>query len=237
MTNLKIKIDSSSFDKIASMSPVLNETIKVAISDSIVQIEQLWESFAKVNLRSGKAEYIEGLSIKMNNDGNSGSVILSGDFPLRLEKGCPPYDLKQLFSQSPKVKFSKSGGWYMDIPMRQGTPSSNNISSKLNNSVYNLAKKLPSWGVLRTSQGSTESWNGYQYTTSTYDYLTKVASNLGSKSLNSYMIWRRVSDKSNPMSWMHPGFIGVHLADQLVPYANSIIENTVNDYIHKVFGV
>jgi hypothetical protein len=215
------------------MSPCLKETVQSAFVDSMFQIKKQWENLAKTNLRSGKAAYVQGLSVQINKDGLSGSVRLEGDFPTKLEKGSPPYDLKILFSQSAKVKFSKSGGWYIDIPMRQGTPNSTNFSSSLSNSVYTQAKKLPAWGVLRTNQGSTESWTGYQYSASTFDYLTKVSTSSGK---NSYMTWRRVSDKSDPTSWIHPGFTGVHLLDQMEPSASSILESTVKKYINQVFG-
>jgi len=235
MPKLQIKLNTDSLNKIADMSPALDRAITSALADTLVQIESQWESLARSNLRSGKAAYIDGLSIQMK-DAYSGSVVLQGDFPLKLEKGSPPYDLKALFAQSSKLKFSKSGGWYINIPLRQGTPNSMNMSSKLTNTVYTQAKKLAPWGVLRTDQGRTESWNGYQYSTSTYDYLTKTRAQQGSKTLNAYMIWRRVSDKSSPDAWIHPGFKGVHLADQISSYADMLLDTTAKDYINKVFG-
>lgn len=234
MYKFKVKLDTNSFDKIVDMSPCLRETVKIALVDSLAEIEKQWESLAKSNLKSGKADYINGLSIQVGKDGLSGSVVLSGNFPVRLEKGSGPYDLKPLFSQSSKVKFSKSGGWYMDIPMRQGTPNSTVQSATLTNKVYNQAKKLPAWGVLRTNEGSTQSWTGYNYYAATYDYLTKIPQASGK---NAYFIWRRVSANSDPMAWWHPGFDGVHLADKITPVATSILESTVVKYINDVFAL
>lgn len=235
MPKLHLNLDTLSYDKIMDMAPCLNEAVKCALDDSLNQVYDKWVESAKSSLKSGKASYISGLSIQKASD-YAGSVVLQGDFPTRLEKGSPPYDLKVLFSRSSKLKFAKSGGWYLDVPMRQGTPNAVNFSSNMPYSVYTPAKKLPTWGVMRTDVGKTESWNGYQYTTSSFDYLTKVPIKQGSRSLNTYMVWRRVSENSDPSSWMHPGFKGAHLTDQIVPYANSIFETNVRNYIQKVFG-
>lgn len=232
---VQVKINTDDYDLVSSMSPVLKQTVQAAVADSLVEIQKQWENLAKSKLKSSKDAYINGLSISLSKDALSGSVRLEGNFPLKLELGSEPYDLKPLFESSPKVKHSaKTGDWYMNVPMRQGTPNSNVLSSKLPSSIYNKAKKLPNWGRLKVNSAPEQSWTGYTYTTSKYNDLTKIAIYSSKRSM--YMIWRRVSPKSDPLAWIHPGLQGVHLAKEIKPNINSIVTTKVRDYIQEVFG-
>jgi hypothetical protein len=208
MGNVKITVSSGDYSKVSNIMPCLEQTIQSAVIDSLEIVRQKWIEEAKAKLRTGRAEYIAGLgedSIQISSDGLSGSVVLTGDFAKKLEQGTPPYDLKEIFARSNKVKHGKNGGWYIDIPMRQGTPNSVNFSSKIAPGVYTRAKKLPEWGRMGNTINNVQtSWAGYRHKNDVSSGLTKIPYQQGSRSLNTYMVWRRVSENSDPSSWMHP---------------------------------
>lgn len=234
MSRVNVKIDANSFDLLAEMSPVLNTAIKRAVSDSLENIYDRWTFAAQERLNTTAEEYTSGLKTFISNDGFSGSIKLEGSFQEKLELGSGPFDLKVGFSQSNLVKSSnKTGGWYMDIPFRQGTPNSKTTYSKLPYRVYNSAKKLPNLGRLSVNEPSATSWTGYEHTTSIYDDLKKINIKSGKRSM--YMTWRRVSENSDLLSWMHPGFKGVNILQDIKPFASRILEETVRNYIHEVF--
>lgn len=236
MSRVNVKIDANSFDLLAEMSPVLNNAIKKAVSDSLENIYDKWTSVAKERLNTTAEDYISGLSISVSNDGLSGSIKLEGSFQEKIELGSSPFDLKVGFSQSSLVKASKkTGNWYLDIPFRHGTPNSKLTYSKLPYRIYNSAKKIPNLGKLSVNEPALTSWTGYQHTTSIYDDLKKISIKSGKR--NMYMTWRRVSEKSDPLSWVHPGFKGVNLLQDITPFASQILEETVRNYIHEVFEV
>lgn len=73
-----------------------------------------------------------------------GAVVLLGSLPNMIEEGVGAFDMKVGFSQSPKVKFTKSGGWYLTVPFRIGTPGTigTNFASVMPQEIYDVAKDL-----------------------------------------------------------------------------------------------
>lgn len=236
MSRVSIKIDANSFDLIASMSPVLNNAVKQAVSDSLEIIRDEWSSRAKEKLNTTAEDYISGLNISLDRDGFSGTIRLEGSFQEKLELGSIPYDLKPSFANSDLVKISKkTGDWYLDIPFRHGTPNSKTTYSRLPYRIYNHAKKLPNLGRLSVDEPPATSWIGYQHTTSIYNDLKKINIKSGKRSI--YMTWRRVSKNSDPLSWFHPGFAGVNILEEIKPFSAKILEETVSNYIHDAFEI
>ena len=64
----------------------------------------------------------------------------------------------------------------------------------------------------------------YTWKTSPYDSMVKIAKTYKSATQNQYVTFRRVSDKSDPNSWWHPGIQARHFATKVANYIRGQIE-------------
>lgn len=239
-----IRISGVKYSNVASMSPVLEQAVQNAVQTSLYQVRDIWKDMAKSRLHSAKNEYLDALgddSITITDGGLSGKIKLTSSIAKLLEEGTPPYDLKDGFRKSSKVKVTKTGDWYLDVPIRYGTPNSTTQSSNLPYGIYNVMKKTEKWGRYA---GDGFKWSpvqsattGYQYSTSVYGGLTKVPMNSAGRNLNTYLVWRRVSANSNAGAWIHPGFQGAHILDSIKSQARAITRKNIEDAIHEAFDV
>jgi hypothetical protein len=195
----------------------LSSHIKDVSTHTVAQmttaIRNAWAVEAKSRLNSTANAYING--IKSNVQGEKAEVYLEGSWANKLEHGFKPYDMKPMLQRSSKKKLSEeSGQWYMHVPFRHTTPAATGrTGSKMPNSVYREARKLPQWGRMSSAKGS-PSWGKFEG-------MQRVPESPTSKR-SAYMTWRTVSPKSAPSAFVHPGFKGVHIAKDL----GSQIEDT-----------
>lgn len=150
-----------------------------------------------------------------------------------LEEGATAFDIKQGMMASAKVKFDKHGKKYITVPFRWGTPGivgdSDVFSGIMPREVYNAAKKLnPNIPMatgsrsrgLDTSQLSAQYnssasrpeikdsvgkilFKEYVHKTSIFQGITKMQD--GSTGQNRYFSFRRISERSDPDAFIHPG--------------------------------
>lgn len=119
-------------------------------------------------------------------------------------------DLKEAFSQSPKAKTSKNGGWYLIIPIGQKAAQ---LKSNAPRSLWN---QISSMDFGETGSLSDDNTNyleqgfdtqadnvinplQYQWQSSN---VTRVAPKTGSGRYGHYISFRTVSDKSPASSWI-----------------------------------
>lgn len=199
-----------------------------------------WVSEAKKSLGSTRQEYINGLII--GDDGPlTSKVTLVGILPNELENGKSPFDMKDGFENSPKRKEKKDGGWYLTIPFRHATPGSvgesSLFSSVMPEDIFKqmaaVAKQTPSnqTPVLKNKDlpaefqtkgvrkeikvpETNEVFKAYKHKSAIYAGLTKITKQYDKASQSQYMTFRRVSDKSDPDSWIHPGFNALKLGEK-----------------------
>lgn len=226
------------------MAPAVVGAIQTAITSSLAVIKDKWQYEAQQKLNSTRPMYMMGLdfnSIVYPYDGQqfSGAVILRGKLPNMIESGFSAFDMKLGFSKSPKRKITKnkdgSSGWYLTIPMRHGTPNSFMYGQPMPKDVYAEARKLKDGQSLSVSGGQGTSWNGYQHKTNKYDGLTRIIKSYTNPDTQKttrqsyFMTFRRVSNNSDPSSWMHRGYIGAKIADSIMPYSTEIFETNLKN--------
>lgn len=192
-----------------------------------------WENEAKQRLKGTKTEYIR--SLKYFTEGPlSGGVMLVGVLPNMIESGAEPFDMKAGFLASPKVKTGKSGGRYLTILFRYASAGSVGESSafsgvlpasveKVVKAIGNSRKKvtIPSPYDTKKTRMRIETPKGrvfeeYHHKNSIYEGVTRQQKTYHKASGSQYMVFRRVSDKSDGNSWIHPGFIAYGLAESAV---------------------
>lgn len=194
------------------------------------------EKEVSVQLKSTRNRFIE--NIRVVDDGKlKGSVLLdySKDKLVKMiEEGAYPFDMKEGFMKSSKIKIGKNGKRYLIIPFRWSTPGalgeSEVFSNKLPKQVHQIAKnqsqdisvsgggmrslglqldQLPEQfqikGVRPEIQATSKSplFEAYQHKNSIYEGITNQRDAVTGQ--NRYFSFRRVSENSDPRSWIHKG--------------------------------
>lgn len=215
----------------------LDQVRQLTVKAYVTEVYDETVNLAIDKLNSARNEYVSALRINKVND-YTYELILDGKNALAnmVENGASSFDMKIGFSKSPKKKPTKSGGWYLTIPMLFRTPSANPRSgvpgALLPRKIYDLIRNSPS--TKRETEDETISTlsnsaipNRYQpgqlaslnraadaYIPKSSIYAGLVRTQDKETGQSNYNTFRRVSDKSDPKSWIHPGIPAYNLMDQ-----------------------
>lgn len=231
--NVDISVNLNSIGIYDTVSPKIVSAVQSAIYTSLSIIRDKWQTEAQNALHSTLPQYLMGLqwdsvTYPYNNSAFSGAVILKGKFPNMLEVGFGAFDQKLGFSKSKKIHRKKDGGWYLTIPIRHSTPGGYMFGSPMPKDIYGVAKKLGNGESLKVAGAGDLNWNGYQRKSNQYDGLTRIIKSYQKAKQSQYYTFRRVSDKSDPSSWMHPGYKGVHIAKNIENFARDTFVSVLN---------
>jgi hypothetical protein len=150
---------------------------------------------------------------------------------------------------------NKESGWYITIPFRFTTPGSTGEigSDEMPAEIYKLVldlnkdeglkignipdpynQKLTRQAIYDT-EGKTL-YNSYEHRNSIYEGLAKKTGVYKKVTQNKYMSFRRVSDNSDPMAWIHKGFVALKLAEKAVENTDvkTIVDNEVKSYLDNI---
>lgn len=235
--NITISLDSLGIND--QISPPIVNAVQSSIQTSLSIIRDRWQRTVQDKLNSTRPLYLMGLGFDsieypFGKDSFAGAVILRGQFPNMLEMGFGAFDEKIGFSKSKKITKKDSGGWYLTIPIRHSTPGSFMYGNPMPKDVYGVAKKLDNRGSLSYPGLGDVSWKGYQRKHKTYDGLTRIVKSYQKATQSQYITFRRVSDKSDPNSWWHPGFSGVKIAEGLMPFAEKTFMDILNTNLNGI---
>ena len=149
----------------------------------------------------------------------------------------------------------KGGDWYLTIPFRIGVPGTlgqGGFSGQMPNSIYDVANGLqagerikkyniPSPYDIPKSRAAIVNegrilFDAYRHKNSIYEGLVKKTAQYSKTSQNTYGTFRRASANSDPLSWIHRGFKGYHLAEEAVRLTDvdTLVENEVTDYLETI---
>ena len=142
----------SQFGLAADTTDMLTETCVNAVTASIYAN---WEALAKQRLNSTLPEYTQNL-IKVDKGRFDKQIVLTGVLPNMIEQGASPFDIKEGFKKSKKVKYTipvynkkgmqvyKGGDWYLTIPFRIGVPGTlgqAGFTGEMPQEVYDVIRK------------------------------------------------------------------------------------------------
>jgi len=236
---------------VGNMTPSINQAIRMSVSSTLMATKSHWESIAQRRLKTTRIDYLLGLQAAESvsfPDPYTGILTLKGRWPNMLESGFPAYDMKKGFKSGARVKQKKDGGWYQTIPFRHRTPNSSGVAAggqAMPQDIYAQARLLRGQtpGQKRDRLRGTEvdhapktSWTGYQHRSGIYEGMVKNRKLYNSKIQSSYFTFRRVSDKSDPLSWMHPGFSGLKAIAEVEQYARNTFERVLQYNLRAVMG-
>lgn len=148
------------------------------------------------------------------------------------------------------------GDWYLTIPFRHGTPGivgQAGFANEMPQEIYDLMvhraagsplhrSEIPSPYDIPKSRAAIMDENGkvlfaeYQHKASIYEGLTKRSAAYNKVIQNTYGTFRRVGQRSDPLSWIHRGIKAYKLADEAIQNTdvNTIVENEVLEYLDNV---
>jgi len=219
-----------------------------------------WKKTANRELKQTRAEYTN--SIYVGEEGKfKGVVILRGFLPNALENGLSPFDMKEGFKHGKKVKAKIGGGWYLTIPFRWAAAGSLGESSvfagilptkihevaikKLGGKVksgYSLkATDLPKeFNVLKSRKPvevKGKFRQEYIHKSPIFLGLQRQSKEYSKTSQSQYISFRRVSDKSDPNSWIHTGIQAKKLADKSLESfpLRAIVDSCENEFMTNLF--
>lgn len=222
---MTINIDIASLlDEVYLDKSQTDDLVDSVVKDLTLAFHREWEQVAAENLKSARQEYIANLNV-VDEGFAKGAVVLTGQFPNMLEEGASAFDIKEGLLDGPNAKMGKNGNRYNTVPFKQGTPGAlleNFNGGIMPKPVHDVAKKksigdqikkseLPK-GFEQPKKKIIPSRNAvYEHKASIYEGIKKnkdLAGNI------SYMSFRRVSDNSDPNSWIHPGFEARNFSDK-----------------------
>lgn len=233
MITVDVNLDKFNLKPSDLVAPAVADAARSALQTTLAVVKDRWQSEAQQKLHSTLPLYLMGLDFNsviypLNGDSFSGAVELHGKLPNMLEKGFSAFDMKTGFKNSPRATHTQSGGWYLTIPIRHSTPGAFMYGKPMPKDIYTQAKKLKNGKSLAVPGAGAKSWTGYQHKSSIYDGLTRIVKSYsGGTKQSQYLTFRRVSDKSDPQSWMHPGYIGAKIAEDLQPYAATTLSKVL----------
>lgn len=233
------------------LSPSEAKSLSDFVLDTVVtEFSDLWMDTIDEELKSTRKEYKAGI-FQDNPDDDTiiiGLTPRQSQLAMMLEEGANPFDMKEGFSKSSKKHIKKDGGWYMNIPFRWATSEavaeSASFANKMPKPIEALVKKLPAGETLSISaiekQAGKFAGTGQNPTTG-YKHKFNIYEGLGRQEIGSganekrggYMTFRRVSDKSDPLSWFHSGFEAKHLMQKALDKMDisAVVDKAVDDYL------
>lgn len=141
----------------------LTETCVQAVTAAIYAN---WTALAKRELNATREEYIQNLN-RVDTGRFNKQLVLTGVLPNMLEQGASPFDIKEGFKKSPKVRYtvakynkkgariSAGGDWYLTIPFRIGTPGTlgqAGFTGEMPTEVYQIMMKRATASPLRVGE-------------------------------------------------------------------------------------
>lgn len=264
-----IEIDLGTVQSESGISDAEMEKLcEICVQAVTTAIFENWRKLAQQNLHTTLPNYLNHLSV-IDNGRFSKTIILAGNdgrLPVMQEKGASPYDLKQAFQNSQKVRYtipvynakgkqiSPGGDWYLSVPFRHGTPGSVQVGAEMPQEIYQIMVNRASNTPLRRDEipepydvpksraaiqeGGTLKYRSYEHKHSLYEGLVKKTAAYNTTTQNKYMTFRTAGENSDPDSWIHKGFKALNLAEQAVAATDidNIVENEVRQFLDEVLG-
>lgn len=170
------------------------------------ETRSLWREEAKNNLGRTADRYADNIHVKVNKARRSAEVILDDPLSVKQERGSPPYDLKPALLR---------GRSHRIVPLEieedtRGRGGQSRIPER-------VADRFRKRGIIDRKRFQLEkpfrSSSGYLHQTLPYEGLTRSKTSIGG---STFKVFRRVSTKSHPASFIHPGFAPRHFARRVV---------------------
>lgn len=253
--NIDISEVAEEFALTASQATELSDAI---IDRIIVEYSSKWEDLVDGGLRGLRTVYKNAMYV----DKKSAAEVIFGlregenGLAVALEEGKAAWDEKPFFQASPRKHRKTMGdGWYLTVPFRYATPEavadSGIFQGILPREIYDVVKnnagkpvsmtQLPEQYRQLGSRKEIVTAKGVipEYVHKSPKYLGLVRVNISStnkEKRGGYMTFRRVSDRSDPNSWIHPGFDAHKFMDKALDSADiyTVADMAIDKFLEQL---
>jgi len=216
------------------------------------------EQEAQRVLHKTRNRYIRSIKLYTEGIAHKAVVLdMSDSLIAMIENGASPFDMKAGMLASPKAKTGKSGQKYLTIPFRWAVPTSLGesevFSFKMPISIHKVAKskkvtipiagggfraaglsnkEIPAEHSAQTSRLAIVGKDGavlfdeYKHKTNIYAGIAKYTD--GVTNQNMYKSFRRVSENSDPLAFIHPGIKQYDLFSKALDSLDVNMENELS---------
>ena len=254
---IPVNIDLSEIVEEFTLTAEQTQTLGDSILDRIVEdYMHKWNDIVNGGLKQLRSTYQRAMYVE-----RSASSVVFGLTPgenglaLAIEEGKAPYDIKEGFRNSPKRKESLGGGWYLTVPFRyatsQAVAESTAFSGRLPEVIEKLVKsnggkplsasQLPGQYAQLGRRKAIQTANGVipEYVHKAPQFQGLVRVDIGStKSENrgGYFTFRRVSNNSDPNSWIHPGFDARKFMDKALDQTQipQVVDMVLDNFLQQI---
>ena len=215
----------------------ISQEVEATLNTAIAQLAQATYSegirLAQQRLKTSKQDYIRSLNL-YDIGSNIYVISLTGDQANYIEDGFQGFDQKPGLLNGPKAKISKKGTIYNTIPFTHNPYSKAPLNDKgtqlrsdllkviqANNldKIIKDASGTPKQGIVaRLKNTGVRNLEGLVKIQKTYDKATQ----------SRYVSFRRVSENSPSTSWIHPGYKGARIFDDLDKYVEDQVDVIIN---------
>lgn len=253
--SLKAKLDDKGF--MGEISIAMAEKFRVALGNLAKAAQNEWIQRAQSRLGTSREIYVNGLrqaeSFKVTTGlfADSYEITLVGEMPNNFEYGMPAFDMKAVkpgWLGGSKSKVGKDGSRYVTIPFRHSTGNSPRFAytgKAAAADMKTLLKKavkdysMNRWGV--GPGGAIPPTKRIPNNAPVHDYLKGLTrlekavsgrtSGGAQRRSTQFMTWRRMSDKSAPSSWIHPGLTAVNILPEIESWADEQMDKIIDTVI------
>lgn len=244
----------------------IDELTEICVNSVTALIYSNWEAIAKKTLKSTLPEYTQNLikvdkgrfAKQIVLTGVLPNMLEQGASAFDMKQGFKnskkvKYTIP-VYGKKGNMLY-KGGDWYLTIPFRIGVPGTlgqAGFTQQMPDEIYKAAKGLrsgdsvkkyniPSLYDVPKSRAAIVNegkilFDSYRHKNSIYEGLTKRTAQYDKVSQNTYGTFRRAGANSDPLSWIHRGFSGYHLAEKAVEMSDidTIVNNEVTDYLETI---
>lgn len=263
---IPIQINSDDLvDSLGLSTKQARDLIDYTVKEVTARFAAEWEAEAARSLRQSREEYVKNIQVVDEGYGK-GSVVLFGWLPNAIEDGYSAYDMKEGLLDGPNAKTGADGSRYNTVPYRAATPNaigeSEVFANKMPQEVYDVVKAKPATQTIAGGGKATvplstkelpighnqpkikqvpsisplpATWSGwYKHKAPIFQGLRRVTDPVTKQ--NRYQTFRRVSDNSEPESWIHPGFDQKNLAEKALDNMNieRSISQSIDSFLTKI---
>ncbi len=207
-----------------------------------------WVTAARQRLHTSARGYINSIS-PVSQRGSKATIRLmtntpEGKLANMMEEGHAPFDMKPGFLRGPKAKHGDRGP-YAQIPIAKKTGGGSSPNT-MPWSIYRVARatpvgkplKLPprleTVGMMSRLSPDPSKWSHYTWKASPFQGIIRTPQFPGQlRSPMKYGTIRTVSRRSDPNSWIHPGF----QARNVMEVAAAELERIAPAIVERVLGV
>lgn len=250
-----ISFDISETVQEFSLQQVEVDSLSDYLLDRIVdEVMGKWEGLIDSSLNSTRDEYRRAMYTDRPDSKTAiiGLTARESKLAMMIETGADAFDEKLGFENSKLRHEKKDGGWYLTIPFRHATSEAimSMMVPDMNVSVLDFMKtggmmeqsNLPEpFDEIQTHQIklNTGSLITYKHKAPIYEGMHRrdISSTINEKR-GGYFTFRRVSDNSDPESWIHPGIQAKGLMEKAVEQSqlDLVVDNAVQDWLDTKFS-